>query len=99
MYEKRFNHGGWAEETWYSAYRVGECYKRLNKIPEFEFWMQKAHALRPWRAEPMYKLTEHFRVKGECFKAYHYLQIGRKIAYPKDDVLFVEKFPHSGGFE
>jgi glycosyltransferase involved in cell wall biosynthesis len=98
-YKKRFKIGRWAEEAWYSAYRVGECYKMLKNIPKFEYWMQKAHAFRPWRAEPIYQLTEFFRVNSQLHKAYHYAQIGRKIGYPKDDVLFVEKFPHEGGFD
>ena len=98
-YKKRFKMGRWAEEAWYSAYRVGECYKMLGNIPKFEYWMQKAHMFRPQRAEPIYQLTEFFRVNSQLHKAYHYAQIGRKIAYPKDDVLFVEKFPHEGGFE
>lgn len=98
-YKKRFKVGKWAEEAWYSAYRVGECYKMLKNIPKFEYWMQKAHAFRPWRAEPIYQLTEFFRVNSQIHKAYHYAEIGRKIGYPKDDVLFVEKFPHEGGFD
>jgi hypothetical protein len=46
----------------------------------------------------MYHLTEHFRVNGNVFKAYEYCKIGSQIIYPKDDVLFVEQFPHKGGF-
>ena len=36
---------------------------------------------------------------GQFYKAYHYIELGRKIEYPNDDILFVEKFPHEGGFE
>lgn len=98
-YKKRFKMGRWPEEAWYSAYRAGECYKFLNNIPKFEYWMQKAHAYRPWRAEPIYQLTQFFRVNSQLHKAYHYMEIGRKIGFPKDDVLFVEKFPYEGGFD
>lgn len=98
-YKKRFKMGRWAEEAWYAAYRTGECYKFLKNIPKFEYWMQKAHLFRPWRAEPIYQLTEYFRVNSQFHKAYHYMEIGRKIKFPKDDVLFVEKFPYEGGFD
>ena len=97
-YKKRFQMGRWLEEAWFSAFQVGVLYKRLNNIHKFEYWMQKAHDMRPWRAEPMYHLTEYFRVAGKLHKAYEYCKIGAQIKYPEQDVLFVEKFPHTGGF-
>ena len=96
FYKKRFKMGRWTEEAWFSAFQVGVCYKRLGNNLKFEYWMQKAHDYRPSRAEPMYHLTEHFRVTSKLYKAYEYCQIGSKISYPKDDVLFVEQFPHKG---
>jgi len=97
-YKQRFHIGRWHEEAWFAAYQVGLAYKHLGNIFKFEYWMQKAHAFRPTRAEPMYHLTEHFRVTGQLFKAYEYCKIGSQIPYPKDDVLFVEQFPHKGAF-
>ena len=97
-YKKRFKMGRWYEEAWFSAFQVGLCYKRLGNIYKFEYWMQKAHNFHPFRAEPMFYLTEHFRETGCLHKAYHYCQIGIKIEQSKQDVLFVEKFPHNGGF-
>jgi glycosyltransferase involved in cell wall biosynthesis len=97
-YKKRFTMQRWAEEAWYSAYRVGNCYKQLGNIPKFECWMLKAHAYRPERAEPIYQLAEYFRIHGQHYKAYHYIQLGRRIAYPSD-VLFIEGYPYRGGFD
>ena len=98
MYKKRFKIGRWQEEAWFAAYQVGACYKLLKNIQKFEYWMQRAHEYRPWRAEPMYQLTEYFRVNGKLHKAYEYSKIGINIGFPTQDVLFVEKFPHEGGF-
>jgi len=98
FYKQRFKVGKWPEEAWFAAYQVGMCYKRIKNIPKFEYWLQKAHAFRPWRAEPMYHLTEYFRSNGMTHKAYEYCKVGIRITYPKDDVLFVENFPHKGGF-
>jgi hypothetical protein len=97
-YKKRFEMKRWYEEAWFSAFQVGVCYKRINNIPKFEYWMQKAHNFHPFRAEPMYHLTEYFRSTGSVYKAYEYCNIGSKIAYPKNDALFIEKFPYAGGF-
>jgi len=98
MYKKRFKIGRWQEEAWFAGYQVGLCYKILKNIPKFEYWMQRAHEYRPWRGEPIYHLTEYFRTHGNVHKAYEYSKLGMNIGFPKDDVLFVEKFCHEGGF-
>jgi len=98
MYKKRIKAGGWDEEVWYSHFMIGQCYLMLQDVFKFEAWMQKAYTLRPSRGEPMYALAEFFRKVGHHFKAYQYTLIGQKISYPKD-VLFVENFCHSGGFD
>jgi tetratricopeptide (TPR) repeat protein len=97
-YKKRFHMGRWAEEAWFSAYQVGMLYKQIGNIHKFEYWLQRAHDMRPWRAEPMYHLTQYFRINGKLHKAYQYYKIGSQIKYPYQDVLFVEKLPYNGGF-
>ncbi len=98
-YKQRFKMGRWHEEAWFSAYQVGEAYRRLGNINKFEYWMQKAFEFRPSRAEPLYKLVEHFRATRNFYKAYEYYLKGSKIPYPKDDVLFVEGNIYKGLFE
>lgn len=98
-YKKRFHIGRWIEESFHAAYKVGECYLRKQDIIRFEKWMQIAHKHHPARAEPIYQLASFFRKTAQFYKSYHYIQLGRKIPYPKDDVLFVESFPHKGGFD
>jgi glycosyltransferase involved in cell wall biosynthesis len=90
MYKKRIAAGGWEEEVWYSHYMIGKSYHALEDYIEFEAWMLRAYKRRPTRAEPIHKLTKHFREKGEQFKAYHYARIGKKISRPSDS-LFIEK--------
>jgi glycosyltransferase involved in cell wall biosynthesis len=98
MYKKRIEAGGWAEEVWYSMYMIGECYKGLNNIFNFEEWMQRAHAFRPSRSESIYKLAELYRIKGDHYKAYHYTKIGLDIPFPKNDILFIETDVYNGKF-
>lgn len=99
MYKKRIRAGGWAEEVWNSCLSIGECYFEMNSISEFEDWMQRAYEYRSCRAESLYKLCKIFRITGDHYKAYHYLQKGRKIPYPKDDVLFIEGDVYNGNFD
>ena len=97
-YKKRYDMDRWVEEKWYSAYQVGLCYKNLGNIPSFEKWMNRAYLLRPSRAEPLLHLSQVFRERGEHYKAYHYIQLGRKIPESSDS-LFVETYAYRGGFD
>ena len=97
-YKKRFHMGRWVEEAWFAAYQVGRCYFYLKNFLKFEYWMQRAFLFRPIRAEPIYELAKFFRETAQFQKAKHYIDIGLKLSYPKDDVLFIEKFPNEAGF-
>lgn len=90
MYKRRIKLGGWIEETWYSYYRIAQCWLELKDIHKTELWANKAYDLRPSRVEPIYLLVKLFREKGQHFKAYHYYMIGKQIP-PSTDSLFVEK--------
>lgn len=89
MYEQRYNAGGWGEEQWYSLYMIGQTYLTLGKPIQFEEYMLKAYELRPGRAESLYKLAKYFREKGQHYKAYQYILMGRDIPLSKDS-LFIE---------
>lgn len=97
MYTKRHAAGGWDEERWFSLYMIGQCYQALKDPVEFEAWMLRAHAYRPTRAEPLYKLTRYFRETSQHYKAYQYLLMGQSIPKPGDS-LFVESDVYAGLF-
>jgi glycosyltransferase involved in cell wall biosynthesis len=99
LFKKRIELGGWIEEVHYSHYQIGKCYEHLNQPIDMEYWMNKAYALYPKKAEPFYHLTRYFREKAQHHKAYHYYQLGRNIPYPKDDLLFIEHNVYNGLFE
>jgi len=90
MYKKRIGAGGWFEEIWFSHYMIAKSYLTLGDPIRFETWMLRAYKYRSERAESMYFLTKHFRETGDHYKAYGYLQKGRRIPIPPDS-LFIEK--------
>lgn len=90
MYKNRIAAGGWEEERWYSMYMIGQSYLTLNDPIRFEAWMLRAYALRPGRAEPLYKLTKYFREKSQQYKAYQYALLGKQVPLSTDS-LFIEK--------
>jgi len=98
MYKRRIKAGGWHEEVWYSMYMIGDSYLKIKNVFKFEAWMQLAFQFHSKRSESLYKLAEFFRVNGLHYKAYHYANIGDKIPFPKDDVLFIESDVYNSKF-
>ena len=48
IYQKRIDIGGWREEVWYSYYRLGLCYKKLNQIDKaIKIWLDAYDLLPP----------------------------------------------------
>ena len=88
-YKRRSEAGGWFEEVWYSMYQISRLYYELDKIPEMEFWGQKAYDYNKNRSENLYFLTRVFRERSEHFKAWHYYKLGETIK-KTEEMLFVE---------
>jgi glycosyltransferase involved in cell wall biosynthesis len=61
IYEKRIKIGGWAQEVWYSYYRIGNCYKNLGNMDKaISVWME-AYQYLPIRVENLYEIIYHYR--------------------------------------
>ena len=97
-YTKRIDSGGWFEEVWYSMYMIAKTYMALNNTPDAEHWVQKAYEFRSSRSEALYHLCKYLRIKGECYKAMHYIQLGKKIPITTD-ALFIERDVYDGLFD
>jgi len=101
-YKRRAEAGGWTQEVWYSMYQTCAMYYKLRRMPEMEYWGLKAHeylcsGMR--RAECLYLLVRAFRVDAQYHKAWHYYELGRRVAKPGHDALFVEPEVYSRLFE
>lgn len=97
-YKKRIEMGGWYEEVWYSHYMIAKSYENLNNSILFEEWVQKAYDFHPKRAEALYHLVKYLRIKGEHFKAMHYIRLGKQIPLSTDS-LFIERDVYTGLFD
>jgi len=60
-YRKRLSLGGWDEEVFYARWRLGVCLLGLGAPDEACGVLWTAWADRPWRAEPLVSLAEHYR--------------------------------------
>lgn len=91
MYKKRIEAGGWSEEVFYSYYTIGVNYLSLKREDKAVQYFLKAYNYRKTRAEPVYELAKLYREKGEHNTAMIFINLGKSIAYPTEDSLFVSK--------
>jgi len=89
MYEKRIYLGGWREEVWYSYYKLGLCYYKKNLCDRaISIWLEGYH-YDPARAENIYEIVKHYRIKGKHNLAYLFIKVGKSIPLPKNRILFL----------
>jgi len=89
-YKKRIELGGWVEEVFYSHLKLGHCYQNLGNEPQMLYHFVQGYQVRPCRAETLYELVKHYRIKGEHYKAYLFYEVAKQIPFPLNDLLFID---------
>ena len=97
-YEKRRTLGGYHEEVWYSLYKIGQAHLSTGALDLGTHALLQAFQEKPRRAEPLVKLAEHFRKRGQNHLALMMARYVRDMPVP-DDGLFVESQMYSQGLE
>ena len=64
-YKKRIQIGGWEQEVWYSYYRIGNCYKNMNKMSDAIFYWLEGYNYFPNRLENLYEIINYYRYAGK----------------------------------
>lgn len=89
-YTRRIELGGWVEEIFYSWLQIGHLWlKKGEKAKAVEAWFD-AYNCHPIRSESLYEICKLWRSESKHTSAFLIYQIGSKIPYPKDDVLFIQ---------
>lgn len=90
-YMRRASMGGWAEEVYYSLYRVAICRAMLDRPwGEIQASFLDAYNYRPIRAEPLVHIAQALRTKfGQPAAAFVFARIAAEIPYPQTEILFV----------
>ena len=96
-YAQRADMGGWDEEVWAARRQQALCLRDLGDESGFRQAALAAFNLRPQRAEPLYDLAHHYRIKGWNDVSTLFSERGMEIAIPKDDILFVEEWIYRYG--
>lgn len=88
-YKTRIEKGGWKEEVWFSKYMIGEMYQEMGDWDNALKWYLDAYEYTPERSEPLHKIANYYRLKGQNFLSYLFAKQGLVIPYPKEHLLFV----------
>ena len=79
FYKKRIELGGWPEEIWYSYYRIGLCFKNINKMMDaVNYWME-GYDYYPKRLESLYEIIKHYRITSKHKLAILFYDQSKKI--------------------
>lgn len=96
-YEKRIAMGGFDQELFWSRLQIGQLQEAENMPEEtIRDSYLAAYKMRPSRAEPLFRLCNYYRRKGDYASG---LKIARQaLAVPvSNDVLFVESWIYEWG--
>ncbi len=97
-YQKRAKMGGFDEEVFISLYVSGHLQEKLGLLSELfidSYW--KAYHARPTRAEPLYRLADHYKRAGYPLMSYLLSSYALSIPFPSSDVLFTEPWVYEWG--
>lgn len=97
-YKTRAALGGWEEEAWDAQLNYGNCLRNTGDEAGFIRETLAAYNRRPQRAEPLYDLARFYREKPNSQATAAMLaKTGMNIPYPKEDLLFVNRYVYTTG--
>jgi tetratricopeptide (TPR) repeat protein len=101
-YKKRITMGGYAEEVYYSLYKIGfnlehlvlrenkeQEQEKTYKWAEAEEYYLKAFAHSPHRLEPLFNISVFYNKQKNYERAYYFSSRGIKIPFPTESQLFI----------
>ena len=79
VYKKRIQFGGWQEEVWYSYYRIGLCFKKMDKMNDaIHYWLE-GYEYYPDRLEGLYEIINYYRLNSKHKLGEMIYQLARKV--------------------
>src|SRR5262245_13460171 len=98
-YRRRVELGGFEEERWYAQFRLSLCFHRLGDYANFVWEALRAYSMRPRRVEMLHELAQFFRVRGDNYVSLLFSELGLRLPYPKDELLFVDAGAYGRGIK
>jgi glycosyltransferase involved in cell wall biosynthesis len=89
-FARRAEMGGWAEEVYFSMFKVADCMWELREPwPTVQDAYLRAWEFRPIRAEPLHSIARLYRIDKRYQLGYLFAERAAAIAFPEDEELFV----------
>jgi tetratricopeptide (TPR) repeat protein len=79
VYKKRIQLGGWQEEIWYSYYRIGLCFKNMDKMDDAIKYWTEGFDFYSQRLEGLYEIIKHYRIISKHKLANLFYQQAKQI--------------------
>jgi len=95
IYKKRIELGGWKEEVWYSYYRIGVCFKKMNKFADALFYWLEGYNYYPERLEGIYEIIKHYRIQSKHKLCLQFYNLAKEILdknLNRDSYLFLHNY-------
>ena len=85
VYNKRIKFGGWNQEVWYSYYRIGQCYLKMDKFADaLKIWLE-GYDYYPDRLEGIYEIIKYYREKSKQKIAMIFYKLAKEIIDKNDN--------------
>ena len=98
-YEQRSKIRGWEQHTFWAKYRVGYIQEHLNMDPKlFIKSYADAYHYRQIRAEPLFRLAQHFLKESDPFLAYLLSKHASALPIP-NEIITLEDWIYSWGLD
>jgi len=78
-YKKRIKVGGWNQETWYCYYRIGDCYKKIDKMGDAIYYWLLGYDYLPDRLENIHEIISYYRNTSKHKLCMHFYELAIKI--------------------
>ncbi|MCV7195471.1 glycosyltransferase [Mycobacterium angelicum] len=89
-YARRTELGGYAEEVYYSLWRIAVSMAQLGEPwPNVQDAYLRAWEFRPTRAEPLYEIARQYRIDQRYTLGHLFAERAAAIPFPDEDTLFV----------
>jgi len=79
VYKKRIEMGGWIEEVWYSYYRIGLCFKNMDKMDDAIRYWTDGFNYYPERLEGLYEIIKYYRIISKHHLCNMFYEQSKKI--------------------
>lgn len=97
-FRRRIDLGGWREEVYQSKFWLAEAAEKGGEPwPDVLVLYLDAHAFSPHRAEPLHRIALHYNKGGEHALCVLFARRAADLAYPKQDVLFIDAEVYAWG--